>query len=333
MNLINYILYLLQEQDYLQKVKSIRLQWELQAEKIEKDYNNINARNTSAGAAGATAGAAVATLGPTAAMGIATTFGVSSTGTAISTLSGAAATNAALAWLGGGALAAGGGGMAAGRLLLMLAGPVGWAIEGVSLMASGVLVWKNISDRNRVISIYEAVYKRDTYSYRLAKVELEEKIKRIKEENRLLREAIGDIKSYGQDYSSMSEKQRHSLGAYVNLMFSSMQLLINPIKGLLPKYTETDFNEYCDYVYSVQGEEAIRWYFENKEMLIFLANYFYKINMDEKDQKLIYKSLKSNKEFLEARDIKKKDFPPVVIPIVHAALEFKNDQRLEKERE
>lgn len=47
------------------------------------------------------------------------------TGTAISTLSGAAATNATLAWLGGGTLAAGGGGMAAGAMVLgvMAAGP------------------------------------------------------------------------------------------------------------------------------------------------------------------------------------------------------------------
>ena len=66
-------------------------------------------------AAGAGLGVAVVTMGPTVAMGVATTFGVASTGTAISTLSGAAATNAALAWLGGGALAAGGGGMAAGE--------------------------------------------------------------------------------------------------------------------------------------------------------------------------------------------------------------------------
>ena len=41
-----------------------------------------------------------------------------STGTAISSLSGAAATNATLAWLGGGSLAAGGGGMAAGTVVL-----------------------------------------------------------------------------------------------------------------------------------------------------------------------------------------------------------------------
>ncbi|HDR1062626.1 hypothetical protein ACFGZ0_08105 [Pasteurella multocida] len=55
-----------------------------------------------------------------------------STGTAISTLSGAAATNATLAWLGGGTLASGGFGMAGGALMLnaIVAGPAlavaGW---------------------------------------------------------------------------------------------------------------------------------------------------------------------------------------------------------------
>lgn len=44
--------------------------------------------------------------------------GSASTGTAISTLSGVAATNATLAWFGGGALAAGGAGMAGGTLVL-----------------------------------------------------------------------------------------------------------------------------------------------------------------------------------------------------------------------
>lgn len=48
-----------------------------------------------------------------------------STGTAISTLSGVAATNATLAWLGGGTIAAGGGGMAMGAMVLggIVAGP------------------------------------------------------------------------------------------------------------------------------------------------------------------------------------------------------------------
>lgn len=58
------------------------------------------------------------TLAGVGALGIATSFGVASTGTAISTLTGAAATNATLAWLGGGSLAAGGLGVAGGTAVL-----------------------------------------------------------------------------------------------------------------------------------------------------------------------------------------------------------------------
>ena len=56
-----------------------------------------------------------------------------STGTAISTLSGVAATNATLAAIGGGSLAAGGGGVAAGTAIL------GAATLGVGLLVGGVI--------------------------------------------------------------------------------------------------------------------------------------------------------------------------------------------------
>ena len=70
----------------------------------------LEAAKAAAGGAGAglAAGASAAFMAPTAAMWVATTFGTASTGTAISALSGVAAKNAALAWLGGGALSAGG---------------------------------------------------------------------------------------------------------------------------------------------------------------------------------------------------------------------------------
>lgn len=66
------------------------------------------------------------------------TFATASTGTAIGTLSGAAATNATLAWLGGGSIAAGGGGMAAGTVVLggIVALPV-LAVGGLVLHHKG----------------------------------------------------------------------------------------------------------------------------------------------------------------------------------------------------
>lgn len=61
-------------------------------------------------------------------------FGTASTGTAIGGLSGAAAWNATLAWLGGGSLAAGGGGMALGTLVL------GGITVGPALMIGGFVL-------------------------------------------------------------------------------------------------------------------------------------------------------------------------------------------------
>lgn len=69
-----------------ERLKEIRLNWKQQAEKIESDYKAAAVKNAGAGAAGVGAGVAVVALGPTAAMGIATTFGVASTGTAISAI-------------------------------------------------------------------------------------------------------------------------------------------------------------------------------------------------------------------------------------------------------
>lgn len=74
---------------------------------------------TSLELAGGAGKAAIAGAGAgMAAVSLATSFGAASTGAAISSLSGAAAHSALLAWFGGGAVAAGGGGMALGTLVL-----------------------------------------------------------------------------------------------------------------------------------------------------------------------------------------------------------------------
>ena len=303
-----------------EELKQIRLNWKQQADKIDKDYKNVTVKNAGVGAAGAGLGVAVVTMGPTVAMGVATTFGVASTGTAISTLSGAAATNAALAWLGGGALAAGGGGMAAGNAFLAMAGPVGWAIAGVSLLASGLIFWKSKSDKNHLENVFIAISERDIKSYELAIVELKERMSRIIDENSKLTDAIGEIESFGLDYNKMSEAQQYALGSYVNLMLSSTQLLVNPIQGLLPKFSEEDFDSFMSWKDREINKETCT---EHKDFIVSLANLLYKIELYDRDKKLLWKSLRNNKKMLKSMDISKKEFDLDIMNAIMEALNFK----------
>ena len=311
-----------------ENLKEIRLNWKQQVEKIDSDYKAAVAKNAGAGAAGIGAGVAVAALGPTAAMGIATTFGVASTGTAISTLSGAAATNAALAWLGGGALAAGGGGMAAGNAFLALAGPVGWAIAGVALLFSGVMLWKAKDDQKHIENIFTLISNRDVKSYDLAIVELNERIARIENESGLLKDAIENIKTFGVDYSLMTEAQQYELGAYVNLMESSTQLLVNPILGLQPKFSEQDYD---NYVSSASDDTKRNAILDERDLIISFANLFYSIPMDEKDTKLIHKCFKKNKKFLQSIERKKKEFNIEIIEMAKEALQKQSKRKVPNE--
>jgi hypothetical protein len=105
-------------------------------EQFDSFRANVLEAKTVFGAAYAAA-AAGAAAGKTAVVGIGL-FGAASTGTAIGGLSGAAATNATLAWLGGGSLAAGGGGMALGSAVLggVVVGPAVF-ITGFMLASQG----------------------------------------------------------------------------------------------------------------------------------------------------------------------------------------------------
>ncbi len=156
-------------------------------------------------------------MAPTAAMWVATTFGTASTGTAISALSGAAATNAALAWLGGGALAVGGGGMAAGQALLALAGPVGWGLAGTSLALS---IWLAIRQRLKIQESKKDEIARMKNCVEALK-EIKGKIDVLYIETSDFYEGIQDSvarcnEMRGLDYLSFSNEQKQELGAIVN---------------------------------------------------------------------------------------------------------------------
>ena len=100
---------------------------------LDQAYENI-LKTVGGMGASAAAGLGVGGLTALGAYGLVGAFGVASTGTAIGTLSGAAASSATLAWFGGGSLAAGGLGVAGGTAVLggIIAAPV---VIGVGLFS------------------------------------------------------------------------------------------------------------------------------------------------------------------------------------------------------
>lgn len=195
-------------------------------DKLQKESINTDIKTGAGAGVSVATGAAVAAFAPTAAMAAATTFGVASTGTAISALSGAAATNAALAWLGGGALTAGGGGMVAGKAMLAMAGPVGWAVGGILLAGTGVLSYK----KNKQIA-EEAMAKRkqiETYDKALqaALVEIRSLIRLTREHALGVRNILSELKSSPiQNYTSFNGAQKDKIGSLVNHINSLSELL------------------------------------------------------------------------------------------------------------
>lgn len=314
----------------LNRIKECVHKWKNQVEKIEQNYE-ASRTAVKAGAAGFAMGVGLATLGPTAAMGIATTFGVASTGTAISALGGAAATNAALAWLGGGALAAGGGGMAAGHALVALAGPVGWGMAIAAFTVSGLLWWLAKQKKERLEEIFMLISKRDQKSYQLAILELDERMRKNRKVTSEIYTACTHVYTFGTDYRAMTEEQQYTLGTYLNLMNAASQLLVNSIIGLQPKFTEEDLEIKCSgnvqiprivsdnitlVMLKLQLWSSSKDSKKYRNLIVFLANMFYDINFQESDYEILADIFKDDKEFCEKMDIDKKIIDDTLFMIV-----------------
>lgn len=175
-------------------------------------------RKSAVGAgAGVATGAGVAAIAPTAAMWVATTFGTASTGAAISSLSGAAATNAALAWLGGGTIAASGGGMSAGAAFLALAGPVGWTIAGATVLTSVVIITntklRTKKEKEKVLS----EVKRNTASTDRMTAKVAALLGKSEElRERLVMSYESALPTFGEDYLDLNRDAQARLASLVN---------------------------------------------------------------------------------------------------------------------
>ena len=179
---------------------------------------------------GGVTGAAGGALAAFGAYSAATTFATASTGTVIASLSGAAASNATLAFFGGGSLAAGGLGMAGGTAIL------GGIVAGPALLVMGIITsakagktlqeaYTNdakaneiceelktaaeqcIAIRRRGYMFYTLLAKLDAYLY-----PLNQEMKRI-------------IENEGTDYSQFSPESKKTIAAVVSTVGSIKSVL------------------------------------------------------------------------------------------------------------
>jgi len=171
-------------------------------------------------------GATIAAMAPTAAMWIATTFGTASTGTAISTLSGAVATKAALAWLGGGALATGGAGIAGGQALLALAGPLGWGLAAATAGGNALI----LGSKNKKIA-NQAIDEAKTITFTGAQLKetgasIEQLFQKTQSLLSLLENQLIElISKKDHDYNDLTLDEQLLLGALVNNSLSLSEML------------------------------------------------------------------------------------------------------------
>lgn len=166
------------------------------------------------GLSAATAGASAAA--PSVMLGIAMVFGTASTGTAISTLSGAAAVNAALAWLGGGTLAMGGLGVAGGAGLLATVGPVGLAISSATAMTTfiraAIANYKIAKQAEESI----CVLKRETKRIQEISIKIDAMVKETSCTSRELSNKLCHLQ-IKQDYSKFTPSEKEDLIAFIDV--------------------------------------------------------------------------------------------------------------------
>ncbi|MEE6031824.1 hypothetical protein [Avibacterium paragallinarum] len=162
------------------------------------------------------------------------TFAAASTGTAISSLSGAAATNATLAWLGGGSLATGGLGMAGGAMTLgaLAAGPAlaiaGWymgaqAEKKLNEAHSNLELAKQFAaDAKTTITLTEGISN-------VAKLSIDILSKLRARSRRALNELKSAIEDQGVDYSSYNQDAKFIVMKNVKIMQLIKAVIDTPI--------------------------------------------------------------------------------------------------------
>lgn len=89
--------------------------------------------------------------------------------------------------------------------------------------------------------------------------------------------------------------------------------------GLLPKFGECEFDEYISWDNRKFDTDLCSDY---NPLIISLCILLYKIGLDDKDKKLLFKTFRKNKKMLAALNIKKKEFSTEIMGAVEEALSY-----------
>ena len=73
------------------------------------------------------------------------------------------------------------------------------------------------------------------------------------------------------------------------------------------------------YIYKADDKTCDKY----RDLIVSLANFLYKIDLNDRDKKLLWKALRRNKKMLKSMDISKKEFDLSVFDAVYEALNYK----------
>jgi len=156
---------------------------------------------------------------------------VASTGAAIGGLSGVAATNATLAWLGGGSLAAGGFGMAGGMVVLggLVAGPA-LAIGGFWMASKAeeakYKAWENYDKAQEYEEQCKCICSKLSAITDRA-VQIQKILQKLDRYMDVANDALIDVVlDYGNDYRQYPQQQRNTVGACAQLA-KTMKIILD----------------------------------------------------------------------------------------------------------
>ncbi|GAA6949136.1 hypothetical protein CHC179_10930 [Helicobacter pylori] len=201
------------------------------ARKITNQYREVDFFDVSGAVAGSAIGGVLAAYGAYAGVGmLASTAG----GVAIAELSGVAATNATLAWLGGGALSVGGFGMVGGMAVLggLVAGP---ALAILGAFSASKMEKKRDDAKAYLSQVEEAVKKADAINDQFQAIEKMAKLftRKITKCDALLfslsQDAIATMKKHNYDISRYNQKEKDQLSVTVSTLMTLSAFLKVPI--------------------------------------------------------------------------------------------------------